>query len=124
VINGRLIQRGNPNDQPDAWVATDRLAIRAYQSEVRFDVPDQAPPCLWVTAILTFDTDRGVQTLLPQRPGREGFAILPDEAGGHTVVTCSPPADVLRTTGTTQVRLLVQDQGGDQRVFEAVLDTP
>jgi hypothetical protein len=124
VINGRLIQRGNPNDSPDAWVASDRLTVRVYQSEVRFDVPAQTPPCLWTTALLTFETERGVETILPQRPGRDGFAILSDDQGGNTVVTCSPPAEVLRTNGTTQARLLVQDEAGQQHVFETVLDTP
>lgn len=124
AINGQLVELANPNDLPDAQVASDEIALSVYQAAVRFDVPDRTPEYLWATALLTFQTGDNVSTVRPARPGRPGFAIIHDDTSATTVVTFTPTADLLPTTGSTAVRLLVHDAAGEQQVLEQMVPTP
>jgi hypothetical protein len=125
VIGDELVHAADPYDLPDAVVASDKLHLRVYQAQVRFDVPPASPPLVWETAMLTFERDSAAAAVVrPQRLGRPGFAVIRAEGEPNTVIAYEPTADQVNPTGWTRVTLLVRDEDGQEHLFKQTIPTP
>jgi len=120
-----LVYAANPADLPDAVVASDRLRLRIYRTQVRFDLPSADPPLIWQTAKMLFERhDGGVHQVGRRRPGAPGFDVVIGQDREPTAAVYDPRADQVNSCGNTRVTLLVRDERGREHRFQQIIETP
>ncbi len=124
LIAGEWITRTD-FDQTDRVICQDDLTLTAYKS--RIELPVQPDSDDWDIAgggLALIRRDGRTTVVRASQNGEDGFEVRGPFDDGKYMVTYEPSAEMLNSSGTTQVRFTVMDDRGRQHVIERLLSTP
>ncbi|UCF32364.1 MAG: hypothetical protein JSV78_08505 [Phycisphaerales bacterium] len=125
LVAGTWMQSESPYEVPDTKVASDDVALEAYEASIELTVPQPKRDLDPSTGVIRIRRNDGMTTsVFVSTALRPGFSITGPQPGEVYRIRYVPKGDEVNPTGQTDVELTIYDMAGQPHQVTAKIDTP